>query len=366
MLWSDLPKDHPTPSLVIDLPTVRANLERMQSYCDGNGLRLRPHTKTHKSLRMAQDQLALGAKGLTVAKGGEGRVMSQICDDILVAYPAVGARRVHELVDIARVAKVTVGIDSLAAAEPLQAAAVRGGVCFGILIDFEVGFFRTGVVDADHALALGCAIDRMSHLNFQGLMCFPGHLLPSSPPQAWENYVDSLREVIDKFHASGIPVHTVSGGSTPTAMASHRNPLLNEIRPGTYIYNDWNEVRLGVATLDQCAARIIATVVSVPSPRKFIVDAGSKTLSSDRNCVDEASGFGHVLDYPSAKITRLSEEHGEVVVPENSTDPLPRVGDRVWILPNHICVCVNLQNSFSLMDADSLVECPVDARGLLT
>jgi D-serine deaminase-like pyridoxal phosphate-dependent protein len=196
-------------------------------------------------------------------------------------------------------------------------------------------------------------------------MCFPGHLLPSSSPQDWDRYGESLHTVIEQLSASGIATPTVSGGSTPTAMASHRNPYLNEIRPGTYIYNDWNEVRLGVATLEQCAARVLATVVSVPSDRKFILDAGSKTLSSDRNCVDDQAGFGLVLDYPSARVARLSEEHGEVVLPENHTEDLPRVGDRVWILPNHICVCVNLQNSFYVWDEDSLVEYPVDARGLL-
>lgn len=366
MHWPDLPDDHPTPSLVIHRPTVRDNLQRMQEYCNAHALRLRPHTKTHKSLWMADQQIALGASGLTVAKAGEARVMSHICRNILVAYPAVGTKRIRDLVAVARDAEVTVGIDSLEAALQLQSVAMQAGVTLGILIDLEVGFFRTGVLDTSSALALGHAIQSMSHLKFCGLMCFPGHLLPSSPPEAWARYAESLQNIIEQFAESSIPVETVSGGSTPTAVASHRNPFLNEIRPGTYIYNDLNEVRLGVATLEQCAARVVATVVSVPSKRKFIIDAGSKTLSSDRNCVDDQSGFGMVIEYPSAKITRLSEEHGEVVLPENSEIPLPRVGERVSVIPNHICVCVNLQNSFYLLDSDSLIEYPVDARGLLT
>lgn len=366
MLWPELPEDHPTPSLVVHRPTVSDNIRRMQEYCNTHALNLRPHTKTHKSLLMAGSQIEAGAGGLTVAKAGEARVMSQACRDLLVAYPAVGTHRVRDLVEVARDARVTIGIDSLAAAQQLQTAAIQGGVRFGILIDWEVGFFRTGMADATHAIDLAQAISRMSHLEFRGVMCFPGHLLPSSQASDWERYTESLQKLIDKLAVSGIPVHTVSGGSTPTAMASHRNHLLNEIRPGTYIYNDLNEVRLGVATLEQCAARILATVVSVPSPHKFIIDAGSKTLSSDRNCVDDQSGFGLVFEYPSAKISRLSEEHGEIVLSENSTDSLPSVGDRLWILPNHICVCVNLQNSFFLLDNESLVEYPVDARGLLT
>lgn len=366
MRWPDLPEDHPTPSLVIHEPTVRSNIERMQAYCNLHRLRLRPHTKTHKSLWMAREQVASGATGLTVAKAGEARVMSQVSRDILVAYPAVGARRLKDLVAVAREAQVTIGVDSLDAAQQLQSAAIQAGVTFGILIDMEVGFFRTGVLETANALALGQAVDSMSHLQFRGLMCFPGHLLPSSPPEDWARYAESLQTIIEQFANSGIPVEIVSGGSTPTAFASHRNPFLNEIRPGTYIYNDLNEFRLGVATLDQCAARVVATVVSVPSRRKFVIDAGSKTLSSDRNCVDDQSGFGMVIDYPSAKISRLSEEHGEVILPESSHEPLPKIGDRVFVLPNHVCVCVNLQNSFHLLGMDSLIEHPVDARGLLT
>jgi D-serine deaminase-like pyridoxal phosphate-dependent protein len=366
MLWPNLPDDHPTPALVIHRSIARENLRRMQAYCDTHGLKLRPHTKTHKSLLMAEEQIASGASGLTVAKAGEARVMSRASRDILVAYPAVGLRRLHDLIAVARESELTIGIDSIDAAAQLQDAARQGGVVLGILVDLDVGFFRTGVVDPSRAVALGQAISTMQNLRFCGLMCFPGHLLPSSPPQDWERYASALQMVIDQLSASGIPVSTVSGGSTPTATASHRNPFLNEIRPGTYIYNDLNEVRLGVATLDQCAARVLATVVSVPSDRKFIVDAGSKTLSSDRNCVDDQAGFGLVLEFPYAKISRLSEEHGEVTLPENHNDRLPKVGDRVWILPNHICVCVNLQNSFFLLEESSVLEYPVDARGLLT
>jgi D-serine deaminase-like pyridoxal phosphate-dependent protein len=314
---------------------------------------------------MAREQMASGASGLTVAKAGEARVMRDVCDDILIAYPAVGTRRLRELSELAVDSRITVGIDSLDAAHQLQSAALSRGVQLDILVDLDVGFLRTGVPHCIDAVALCQAVDSMSHLRFRGLMCFPGHLLPASDPELWERYAESLHAVLDRLETTGIFAETVSGGSTPTATVSHRNPFLNEIRPGTYIYNDWNEVRLGVATLEQCAARVLATVVSVPSSNKFILDAGSKTLSSDRNAFDDQAGFGRVLEFPDAKISRLSEEHGEVSMPDNHAFAMPRVGDRVWIIPNHICVCVNLQNSFFLADEDSLTEHPVDARGLL-
>jgi D-serine deaminase-like pyridoxal phosphate-dependent protein len=143
--------------------------------------------------------------------------------------------------------------------------------------------------------------------------------------------------------------------------------LLNEIRPGTYIYNDLNEVRLGVCSIDDCAARILATVVSTPERNKLVIDAGSKTLSSDRNAANPDSGFGYLPLYPNAKVYRLSEEHGEIQLTDDDvadTAP-PKVGDRLWLIPNHICVCINLQNDFYLHDGRQLHLSHVDARGLL-
>jgi D-serine deaminase-like pyridoxal phosphate-dependent protein len=367
MNWNCVPDDHPTPSLIVAEDIVRDNLRSMQEYCNNNNLKLRPHTKTHKSIRMAKAQIDAGASGLTVAKVGEAQVMSQASSDIMIAYPAVGTCRLQRLVALARNHRLRVGIDSQLAAEMLQDAARQANVRIEILADVDVGFHRTGIVDANKAVELCEFVERQSHLSVVGLMCFPGHILPNAQEQLWAEYAECLQRVVHGCNQKGIQIATISGGSTPTARQSHLNPLLTEIRPGTYIYNDLNEVRLGVCTLDQCAARILATIVSTPAADKFIVDAGSKTLSSDRNAANQDAGFGYVVEYPHAKITRLSEEHGEITLPANqSTEtPPPRVGDRVWIIPNHICVCVNLQNSFYRMDGDSVEESTVDARGML-
>lgn len=371
MTWTDLPENHPTPSLVVDAATVDRNLQRMQSYCDQHNLRLRPHTKTHKSIPMAQRQIAHGAAGLTVAKVGEAEQMSVASPDLFIAYPAIGPARLERLERLARRCaeasggSLAVGVDSMEAAQGIAHAGKRAGVPIGIMVDLDVGFHRTGIESSQQAIDLCAWVSKNQDLEFRGLMCFPGHILPAAPDASWVGYHDAIAQVVDRLEGLGIQVPVVSGGSTPTAMESHRNPMLNEIRPGTYIYNDWNEVCLGVATIDDCAARIAATVVSVPTQSKFILDSGSKTLSSDRNCVDPDSGFGKVVEYPQAKVTRLSEEHGEVVFPENYNGPRPRVGDRLWVIPNHICVSVNLQNSFFLSEGGRLLELPVDARGML-
>ncbi|MEQ1827926.1 MAG: alanine racemase [Pirellula sp.] len=367
MNWNAIPEDHPTPSLVVSAEIARDNIRSMQAYCNENKLRLRPHTKTHKSIVVANEQIAAGAHGLTVAKVGEAEVMSQASGDIMIAYPAIGHSRLRRLTALARTCRLRVGIDSREAADLLQSAALNANVHLDIMVDVDVGFHRTGVMLSTSAIELCEYVEKQNHLRVAGLMCFPGHILPESAPSIWEEYASALEQVIDGLRKKGISAETISGGSTPTARSSHRNPMLNEIRPGTYVYNDLNEVRLGVCSFENCAARILATVVSTPEPSKFIVDAGSKTLSSDRNAANQDAGFGCVVEYPDAKVSRLSEEHGEIVIPREKLDAiqLPRIGDRVWIIPNHICVCVNLQNSFFWHDGQEIVPLAVDARGML-
>jgi D-serine deaminase-like pyridoxal phosphate-dependent protein len=309
----------------------------------------------------------VGAVGLTVAKVGEAEVMSHVSRDIFIAYPAIGQHRMARLMALAKKVDVSVGIDSVVAAEQLQSAARIESVRLGVLVDIDVGFHRTGIHDANKAIQVAEYVASQTHLKFRGLMCFPGHILPNADAPAWESYERALSEVIETLRQKGISVDIVSGGSTPTAMESHRNKVLNELRPGTYIYNDLNEVRLGVCGLEDVAARVLATVVSKPEPNKVVVDAGSKTLSSDRNAAAPDSGFGYLPDYPDAKVVRLSEEHGEILFSDTdaSEGRVPEVGDRIWLIPNHICVCINLQNQFYLHDGQSLSVLPVDARGLL-
>ena len=158
----------------------------------------------------------------------------------------------------------------------------------------------------------------------------------------------------------------VSTGATPTAYMSHLLPQATEIRPGTYIYQDLNEVTVGVCSEDECAARIVTTVISDAVPDKCVLDAGSKTLTSDRLVYKpDIAGFGRVVEYPQAVITRLSEEHGEVVLAQ--CDKRPRLGERVHVIPNHICPVVNLQTVAWLDDGSGrLTQLTTDARGLLS
>ncbi len=354
----------PTPFLLIDGDLVRANIARMAAYAAQHRLQLRPHTKTHKSLFLGRLQMENGAVGLTVAKPGEAAVMSEVCEDILMAYPAVLPGPCAKLADLAHTKSVRIGIDSTFAADQISIAATAAGSTIAILVDLDVGHHRTGVQTAHDAVMLAQYVEQRKGLRLDGLMFFPGHISMSPAEQlpALQAVAEKLNTVLSLWQQSGLNVTLVSGGSTPTAYQSHLIPQLTEIRPGTYIFNDMNCVRGGCATLEQCAARIIATVVSTAVPGQIVLDAGSKTLTSDRCGPAPDSGHGYIIEFPNAKITKLSEEHAQVDV--THCDSIPRVGQRVSIIPNHICPCVNLQDNVWWTESnESPRSLRVDARG---
>ena len=353
-----------TPAILIHAPTVRRNLQRLADYAKSRNLHLRPHTKTHKSTAIARMQLDLGAAGLTVAKVGEAKVMSHVADDILMAYPAVDPQRCAQLAKLACSNTIRVAIDSRTAADALSAAAGFESSTIGILIDLDVGLHRTGVQSPQDALDLAQLVTKKPKLRLDGLFFYPGHIPgPNSPTQQDKLHaVNALvSEALDLFSRSGLSTAIVSGGSTPTAYQSHLVRGLTEIRPGTYVFNDMNSVGYGVATLDDCAARIVATVVSTAVPDQVVIDAGSKTLTSDRCGPAPDSGHGYVVEYPDAKITKLTEEHGQVDV--SKCDRRPQVGNRVTIIPNHICPCMNLQDFAVWQESEHTAYLPIEARG---
>jgi D-serine deaminase-like pyridoxal phosphate-dependent protein len=357
-------QDVPTPCIVIDAAVVRRNLARLADYAKRHNLKLRPHTKTHKSIRVGRMQVELGAAGLTVAKVGEAQVMANAADDLLMAYPAVDRLRCEALATLAGAKTVRVGIDSAEAADALAVAARGAGTTVGILVDLDVGLHRTGVQSPVDALALAQHVSKQSNLRLDGLMFYPGHVKDGSDESvALLRAIDAtLAETIDLLTRSGLGAPIVSGGSTPTAYVAHHLPHMTEARPGTYVYYDMNGVRGGYATIDDCAARVHCTVVSTAVPGQFVIDAGSKTLTSDKCGPAPESGHGYVVEYPGAVIVKLTEEHGQVDARGCATRP--KVGERVTVIPNHVCPCVNLQETVYWREAgEGLRAMPVDARG---
>jgi D-serine deaminase-like pyridoxal phosphate-dependent protein len=354
-----------TPALIVDEKKLNANIESLAKYCKTHGINLRPHAKTHKSLEVAKRQIAQGFRGLTVAKVGEAEVLSKVCDDFLIAYPLVDEHRTARAAELAKKAKVTVAFDTLPAAQALSQAADRAGVTIDVLVDLDVGYHRTGVASPGLAVELAQQVSKLKGLRLRGLFNYPGQMrLPPKEQGPQLKEIDAiLKTAMTLFAKSGLDCSIVSGGSTPTMYESHQVGAWTEIRSGTYVYNDRAGFTGGWATLETTAATILTTVVSDAVDGKVVIDAGSKTLSQDLvNLIPKPEGFGYVLEYPEAKIVRLTEEHGEVDV--RACPKRPKVGERINVLPNHICVCINLADGAWLKHEDgSLDWMPTDARG---
>lgn len=356
-----------TPALVVDLEIFERNLCRVAEYTREHGLRLRPHTKTHKSPRIARRQLESGAAGLTVAKVSEAEVMLGAGPaDLLVAFPIVGRVKLDRLMEVARKTRVTVALDSAVAARQLSDAARAAQVEVGVLAEVDAGLGRVGVAPGAPLLGLAQTIEKLPRLRLEGITFYPGHIkdLDESGLRALAQMGDLLRSILYDFEKAGIALRIVSGGSTPTLFHSHGLAGLNEIRPGTYVFNDVNTMRSGGCTLNDCAASILATVVSTARPGQMIVDGGSKTFSSDRPVNSAEVTFGHVVEAPGARFHKMNEEHGFVDVSRAERDF--SIGDRVHIIPNHICVAVNLHEKIYGIRGETVEEVwPVEARGKL-
>ena len=354
-----------TPALTIDLNTLQRNLDRMANSCRQQGVGLRPHTKTHKTPEVARLQLESGALGLAVAKIGEAEVMAQAgLDDILIAYPILGAEKLGRLVALARWRRMIVALDSLAAAHELSKAASEQGCTIGVLVEFDVGFHRCGLEPGPPCVELASKIAGMPGLRFRGLMTYFGNVWGSREERRAEaqNVAVKVEQTLGVFRQSGLAVEIVSGGSTPSAEFAHLIPGLTEIRPGTYVYNDLNTLNQGACQLEDCAARVVTTVVSTAVPGRAIIDAGSKTFSSDLLGSGSKSGYGYVVEAPDAPIIKLNEEHGHLDITRSAHEFY--VGEILTVIPNHVCTCVNMHDEvFTLRNGMVADSWRVAARG---
>ncbi len=360
--------DLDTPALLIDLDRVEANLDRAAAYATKSGLRMRPHTKTHKSPLVARMQLDRGAYGLTVAKVGEAEVMAADSPPgLLVAYPVWGESKWERLAEVAKSVPVTVALDSAEVADGLQRHASRAGISLGILVEADLGMHRCGLPPGDELVALARAVTEADALRLEGLMFYPGHvnLAVEGGEQALTLLADELGEVLSRFRRDGLATEVVSGGSTPTLYHSHRIPGLTEIRPGTYVFNDRSQVAMGSCRWEDCAATILTTVVSTSRRGAAVIDGGSKTFTSDSMRPFGGEGFGQVLGMPGIRFAAMSEEHGMLDLSRHDGPPL-RVGQRLRVVPNHVCVTVNMhERAHGFRDETVEATWAVEGRGKL-
>lgn len=331
----------------------------MQDRAAAHGLRLRPHAKTHKSAYVAMRQIAHGAAGLTAATMHEAEVFASAgVTDILVAHPPVGEpklRRLHELAS--SLARLAVAIDTVDLAAPLSPSVE-------VLWEVDTGLHRLGTAPGAPTLeAVRRLVEVIGRERFRGLMTHGGHSYRSTDDAqltaAARDESGGLVESARLIREAGIEVRELSVGSTPTAAHVEVAGGITEMRPGTYVYGDANQVALGSQALEDCALAVVATVVSRPERTRAVIDSGSKALSADLR-VGGLAGYGIVLGHPGVKLDRMSEEHG-VLISDGAIDL--RVGDRVAVVPAHACTTVNLHPALLVIQESEARWEPVDARG---
>lgn len=354
--------DLDAPYLRLDTAILEANIRAMSASAQAREHGLWPHAKTHKSVEIARRQLDAGAAGLTVATVGEAEVFARAgAPGIFIAYPLwVTPARAERLLKVASQTQLRIGVDSPSAADQLA----RFGIPAEVMIEVDSGHHRSGCPpEAAGALA---AHARRLGLTVAGVFTFPGHsYAPGKGDAAADDEGRAVSEAVAGLKNAGVAAPVVSGGSSPSA--AYSRSVLTDIRPGVYVFNDAQQLELGACTPEEIALTVVATVVSKPAGR-MVLDAGTKTLGADRAVW--ASGHGRLLEHPDARITAASEHHATVEM----SGPLPALGSRILVVPNHACNAVNLHDQYVLaggsgaLGADGGAAGPVtwavDARGM--
>jgi len=360
-----------TPLVVVHRDRLQQNIAEMAAYAAAQGVRMRPHLKTHKTIEIAALQREHGAIGLTCAKLGEAEVfLARGFTDILIAYPLVGSakwKRLFELIDAYPQAVISTLLDDAGLAATLSEQAADRGIRLPVWVKIDSGLKRCGVLPGAQAVDLVQRVTGLPGLDFQGLLTHAGHAYAADGyeqvQEIGEREARCLLETAERLQEAGIAVPGISVGSTPTVRISGAVAGVTEIRPGNYVFYDATQIRLGVTTAERCALRVFTRVVSRTEAGRLVIDAGAKTLALDKGAhgSDTVAGYGLIVGHPQAVIERLSEEHGVVRVAADSTIA---VGDLLEIIPNHACPVANLTDELHVLDGTGrLAVWPVVARG---
>jgi len=357
-----------TPEIVLDLDVVRANIDRAAALARDMGVAVRPHTKTHKLPQIAHMQIEAGAAGVQVAKLGEAEVMADAgIENILVGYPIVGAQKLARLADLAERVSISATVDSDEVAAGISRVARERGLTIPVLVELDTGMRRLGLLPGPGAADFAERVAVLPGIELAGVFTHEGHVYTQSRDDADRERLTreaclAAVDTAEEIRSRGLDAPVVSVGSAGTFRFAILCPGVTEVRPGTYVFNDRSQIAQGAATAADLAAFVITTVVSRPAPDRIVVDAGTKVLTSDRMLVhDPPASFGWVWGHDDWDVVRLSEEHGVLEVPR---DAKVQIGDRLAIVPNHVCPTINLASAVTVVEGGRLAgQWPVAARG---
>lgn len=356
-----IPRTLATPALVIDRARLEANVKRMAVAMAAAGVALRPHFKTSKMIAVARLQLSAGAVGLTCATAAEVEALLDAgIEDIFWANSPVGPVKARQAALFNQRGRVAVGLDSVALAEPLAAAADELGVTIPVLIEVDTGLGRTGV-RAERAASLASALGAYGSLELTGVYTHEGQLAGLGGTRdelraAGISAGEQLASVALELRAAGFAVPVVSVGSTPGWDSAPLAEGVTEARPGTYVFFDANQLRLESTTIECCALRVLTSVVSTQRDGAIVIDAGLKAMSSDPS--NRGPSYGLALTSeglvdPSLTFSTAYEEHGLLV---GDGAQRYKVGDVLSVLPNHACGTVNMWSRIYVISGDGAVD----------
>jgi D-serine deaminase-like pyridoxal phosphate-dependent protein len=316
-------------------------------------------------------QMEAGAAGITCAKVSEAEVMADGgLKDIFIAYPMVGDFRIRRAIALKnRVDRLILAVDSLEGAQRLNDAAIAADVRLEVRLEVDTGAKRTGAPRMK-AASLAREIAGMKNLDLTGIYTFKSLLYKDRPTDqnelAGREEGEMMRDIANTIREAGVTIRDISAGSTPTGLAVAQTGLVTEIRPGTYIFKDVMLTRENVGTLDEIAVRFFATVVSTPNEEYAVIDGGTKTFPTHVPILTPPMnypGYAMAQGRPDLRLTRMNEEHGMLISTQGKTGL--SVGQKIALLPIHVCTAVNMQNQVYLMEKGALRVQKVDARGML-
>lgn len=349
-----------TPSLLLDLAALDANIQTMASFFASRHCKLRPHFKSHKCTAIARRQMQAGAVGITCAKLGEAEAVANAgIRDILIANQIVGPLKINRLIELCRRANPMVAVDSSDNLRMLSEHAARARAIVRVLVEVDVGMGRCGVAPGKPALELAKLAAGLPGLKFEGLQGYEGHCVDLRDEvertREAKKSMDVLVGTRRLIESSGLAINIVSGGGTGTYTVDGDYDGIDELQAGSYATMDWyyGDIRPEFKQ----AMSILATVISRPQPTVLVVDVGRKGMGAEW-------GPPRLKDLPESRVTRYSsEEHTMVEVPESSAI---RVGDRIELIPSHGCTTSNLYPEFVVHENGIVRErWPIEGRGKL-
>lgn len=369
-MGSHILSDLITPAAVVELGRLKSNTEWMSKRAHQLGVALRPHVKTHKCIEAARYQVAGHSGAIAVSTLAEAEQFADAgFHDITYAVPLAPGRAERAAILSQRIASLQVLVDHEAAVLALREAMTLAGGTIEVLVKIDCGYGRAGLKPSDpRLLRLVQQIGEHAQLEFIGVLAHAGHAYDCASVEAIKAIAECERaetvRAAERIRAHGIPVRVVSVGSTPTA--SHVEDLsgVTELRPGNYALFDVFQARIGSCSTSDVALSVLSEVIGVyPERNAILIDAGALALSKDPGAthVAENSGFGVICDLdlrpiPGLALLGLSQEHGKVLIDDGFSGVLPKVGDRVRILPNHSCLVTALHPSLHVVDSGALVD----------